>query len=183
MLDSSDRFRLRKIAQQAIEHGLHNSHPFELDLAELPETLSRHGASFVTLHKYGNLRGCIGSLEAFRPLAEDVAFNAHAAAFSDPRFSPLLRNELPLLDIEISVLSAATPINCRNEQELLDQLQPFTDGLIIEDKFHRATFLPSVWEQLPEPHDFVRHLKLKAGLPASYWSDDMQCYRYSTESF
>lgn len=183
MLGPNDRVTLRNIAQQAIEHGLNNSHPVEFELDDLPEDLIRPGASFVTLHKYGNLRGCIGSLEPFRPLAEDVAFNAHAAAFNDPRFSPLLRNELPLLDIEISVLSSATPIACRNEQELLDQLQPFKDGLIIEDRFHRATFLPSVWESLPEPSEFVRHLKLKAGLPGNYWSDDMQCYRYTTESF
>ena len=183
MLSTTNRHLLKSIARQAIVQGLETDRIEDIDLQALPKELTALGASFVTLHKEGLLRGCIGSLEAFRPLAIDVAHNAYAAAFNDPRFSPLLPNELDKIDLEISVLSEPTPITCSTEQELLEQLRPNIDGLIIEDNFHRATFLPTVWESLPDTADFVHHLKLKAGLPAQYWSDEMACFRYTTESF
>ena len=129
------------------------------------------------------LRGCIGTLEACRPLAEDVSRNAWAAAFRDPRFPPLQESELAGLDIHISVLSEAEPVTFGSEQDLLGRIRPGVDGLILEERSARGTFLPSVWESLPEPEQFLAHLKLKAGLPADYWSASVRMWRYTTQSF
>jgi uncharacterized protein len=129
------------------------------------------------------LRGCIGSLEARRPLALDVAENAFASAFRDPRFAPLARAEEPRLDLHISVLSEAEQIPVRSEAELLASLRPGIDGVILSAGARRGTFLPSVWEQLPEPHRFLAQLKRKAGLPADYWSAELRVERYTVEAF
>ncbi|CAM3578372.1 AmmeMemoRadiSam system protein A [Parendozoicomonas haliclonae] len=141
-------------------------------------------ATFVSLHKYGELRGCIGSLEAQRSLANDIIYNAYAAAFHDHRFTPVDTTELDELEIEISVLTVPEPISADSEQELLNQLVPNIDGLIIDDNHgHRATFLPQVWEQLPAPEEFLNHLKRKAGLSGDLWPEGMQCYRYHCLAF
>lgn len=141
-------------------------------------------ATFVTLHKQGELRGCIGSLQAHRPLIIDVTENALAAAFKDPRFPPVTAEEWPLVDVEVSVLSAPRPLKVNSEQEALSALKPGQDGLILEyPPYHRATFLPQVWEQLPDPHAFLAHLKLKAGLPSDAWSKDFRLYTYEVEKF
>ncbi len=141
-------------------------------------------ATFVTLHKQGALRGCIGSLEARRPLIVDVTENALAAAFNDPRFPPVTAEEWPLIDVEVSVLSEPRPLKAANEREALSALRPGRDGVILEcPPYHRATFLPQVWEQLPDARTFLAHLKLKAGLPADAWSEDFRLYTYEVEKF
>lgn len=141
--------------------------------------LQQPGASFVTLKVDGELRGCIGSLHAQRPLVEDVRMHARAAAFEDPRFPPLTRHEYAGLSVEVSVLSAAEPLPARSEHEALVQLRPGVDGLILESAGRRATFLPQVWEQLPTPAQFLRALRRKAGLPVDAWSDDIRLSRYT----
>lgn len=140
--------------------------------------LAQPGATFVTLHRDGKLRGCIGSLEPRRALADDVHANARAAAFSDPRFPPLTRDELAAIEIEVSLLEPSRPLACADEAELLSRLRPGVDGLVLEHPAGRATFLPQVWASLPQPRDFVAALKRKAGLPADYWSPKLAFRRY-----
>lgn len=175
--------QLLDLAEASLRHGLDYGRPPEPDTARLPSPLREPGASFVTLKSHGELRGCIGSLSAHRPLALDVTHNAYAAAFSDPRFPPLREHELEGLEIHISILGPAEPVTFTSEAALLAQLRPGIDGLVLEEGLRRGTFLPSVWEQLPRPELFLRHLKQKAGLPADYWSETLQVSRYTTESF
>ncbi len=183
LLSETDRALLIQLARQSIAHGLEHGGPLPLSSHDYPEQLQAPRASFVTLHRHDQLRGCIGSLEARRPLVEDVTCNAHAAAFHDPRFSPLTRAEFDNLSIHISILQPAEPLRFQSEHELLAQLRPGIDGLILQEGTHRATFLPSVWESLTEPQAFLNQLKHKAGLGMDYWSDTMQAWRYTTESF
>ena len=149
---------------------------------DLPE-LHKMGATFVTLTQQGHLRGCIGTLEAWRPLAEDVQENARNAAFRDPRFSPLIAAEVPITRIEVSLLTPAEPVAFRDEADALAQLRPDIDGVIFSAGRHRATFLPQVWEELPKAHEFMAHLKQKAGLPAAYWGPDVQLERYQVKKW
>lgn len=135
-------------------------------------------ATFVTLTQHGELRGCIGSLEAHRPLADDVRENALAAAFRDPRFAPLWAGEFEHTRIEVSLLTPATPLACSDENDALRQLQPGLDGIILQRGSRRATFLPQVWESLPTPAQFLRQLKRKAGLPEDFWDTDVALFRY-----
>lgn len=173
---------LLALARRAIAYGVAHQRPPELDVRELPEVLREPGAAFVTLHLHGALRGCVGSLEARQALGLDVAENAFNAAFRDPRFAPLTASELNAIDIHISVLTPAQPLLVSSEQDLLQQLRPGTDGLIIEEGRRRGTFLPAVWEQLPDPRDFLRHLKRKAGFPETYWSPNVRVWRYEAIS-
>ena len=171
------------LARQAIGHELIQYVPLTVRSEDFAEPLRRPGASFVTLEMEGRLRGCIGTLEARRPLAVDVARNAAAAAFEDPRFGRLSRTEFERVDVHISVLTPATPMTFISQEDLLAQMRPGIDGLILADASHRGTFLPAVWEQLPEPSRFLEHLKLKAGLPPEHWSPTVKVWRYETESF
>jgi AmmeMemoRadiSam system protein A len=141
------------------------------------------GATFVTLHKDGSLRGCIGSVNAYRPLADDVRENARAAAFSDYRFPPVTAEELPRLRLEVSLLSHPEPLAAAGEAEACAALRPGVDGVILECGGRRATFRAQVGEQLPEPRDFLAHLKHKAGLPRRFWSPDVQLWRYTVEKW
>ncbi len=145
--------------------------------------LHKPGATFVTLTQHGNLRGCIGSLEAWRPLAQDVHENALAAAFGDPRFAPLTIDELPITRVEVSLLTPPEPIPFTSEADALDQLRPDIDGVIFTAGHRRSTFLPQVWEQLPAPVVFMAHLKQKAGLPANYWGSDIRLERYTVKKW
>jgi len=140
--------------------------------------LHQPGATFVTLTQRGQLRGCIGSLEARRPLEKDVRANARAAAFGDPRFMPLTEAELDATRVEVSLLTAAVPMTFTGEDDAVRQLRPGVDGVILESGLHRGTFLPQVWESLPEPGLFMAHLKQKAGLPPNFWSADIKLSRY-----
>lgn len=150
-------------------------------LGKLPVELKEERATFVTLTIDGHLRGCIGMLEACRPLAEDVVENAVSAAFHDPRFPPLTQEEFDDLKISISVLSPPQEMNFSSEADLLSQIRPGVDGLILQEGFRRGTFLPSVWEELPDKEMFFEHLKLKAGLPAGYRSETLRVFHYTTE--
>ena len=152
-------------------------------LIDFPDKLQVIRASFVTLHIDQQLRGCIGTLEAYRPLIVDVVENAYSAAFRDPRFPALTSKEFPELDIHISILSTPESVNVQSEQELLDLLQPGVDGLILTEGHHRGTFLPSVWESLSDKQQFLNHLKQKAGLPANYWSPSIKIEKYNVEEF
>jgi len=181
--DARQRDTLLRLAADSIRHGLEHGGPLSVDLADYEEVLRQPRACFVTLETDNTLRGCIGSLQAARPLVEDVAENAHAAAFSDPRFPPLTRSEYPNLHLDISVLQPAEPMEVLDEADLLRQLRPGVDGLILQEGLARATFLPSVWEQLPAPADFLAHLKMKAGLSSRYWSHSIRFSRYTTEAF
>ena len=167
-----------QIAKGSIEHGLSTHTPLSLAQDTLPPEMIEHGACFVTLNKAGRLRGCIGSPEAWRALATDVAENAFRAAFKDPRFAPLKSDETDQLDIHLSVLSPAEPFAFSDEADLIAKLRVGEDGLIIEDLGRRALFLPSVWAQLPDPVQFVAHLKAKAGLGAAHWSDTFKASRF-----
>jgi len=183
MLSDNHRQILKDLAKASIEHGLNYGRPLQVNLTTIADELTVQQATFVTLEKQGQLRGCIGMLEASRPLAEDIVENSYAAAFSDPRFPPLNEFELDDLSIHLSILSPAELIPCESEAELIQQLRPDIDGIILDDDRHRATFLPSVWKSLTDPVDFIRHLKQKAGLPINDWSPDLRAYRYTTESF
>ncbi len=145
--------------------------------------LAMPGATFVTLTEGGALRGCIGSLEAWRSLDEDVRANARAAAFRDPRFTPVGRDEWPRLGVEVSLLSVPVPMSVADEADALAQLRPGVDGLVFEAAGRRSTFLPQVWESLPDPHDFLTQLKLKAGLSPDYWSPEVKLQRYQVEKW
>jgi len=145
--------------------------------------LQRPGATFVTLRQCGDLRGCIGSLQARRPLGADVRANAVAAAFDDPRFAPLSAAEYREIDVEVSVLSAASPLPVASEYDLHTQLRAGVDGLILELGRRSSTFLPQVWDMLPSTRDFVDELKRKAGLPRDFWSAELRFSRYTVEKF
>ena len=145
--------------------------------------LSEPGACFVTLTINGELRGCIGSLEPYRPLLQDLKENALAAAFHDPRFRPLSEQELGAVRVEVSLLSAVAPLSFRDEADAVAQLRPGIDGVILEYGRNRGTFLPQVWEQLPAPREFFAHLKLKAGLSPHFWADGIRLSRYTVEKW
>ena len=182
-LSPDSRRKLLQIARGSIAFGFETDRPCLPELKTLPEVLRETGASFITLSKRGELRGCTGSILAKRPLAWDVAENAFSTAFQDPRFAPLEADEFTQLLIEISVLSTPCEISFVDEADLLGSLEPFVDGLVISTTGHKATFLPKVWENIPEPGQFLDELKAKAGLPADYPSSDLTVSRYRTEIF
>lgn len=182
-LSPLDQKLLLQIARQSLTAAVSGQKLDSGNIASLPKALQQNAACFVTLTHSGELRGCIGSLEARRPLIHDVIDNARAAALRDPRFPPVTAREVTKIHIEISILSPTEPILFDNEQDLLAQIAPFTDGLVLEEGMHRATFLPLVWEKIPDKHDFLCHLKLKAGLPANYWSPTIRVSRYRTIVF
>ena len=182
-LSDAHRETLRKVALDSIEHGLGTGGPLEPDLAEVPPVLCDPGAVFVTLHRDGRLRGCVGSLEARRPLIHEVARSAYSAAFNDYRFRPLSESEISGLDIHISLLTPLEPFPVKDRGELLKKLRPGRDGLLLEDPPHRSTFLPQVWNSLPDPVDFLEELLLKAGLARDHWSRTLSFHRYEVEEF
>ncbi len=182
-LNDRQRRLLLEVARESIAHGLRTGRPLRVNPTDHDPALQAKRAAFVTLNERGRLRGCIGHLEAIQPLVADVAENAFSAAFRDPRFPPVTAGEFDALEIHISVLSPPEPVVFTSEADLLRRIRPGTDGLILEEGPYRGTFLPSVWEQLPEPRQFLAQLKLKAGLPPDYWSDSVKVYRYTTESF
>lgn len=158
-----------------------------LDRSEVPSShhaaLAEPGATFVTLTQAGQLRGCIGTLQAHRSLGADVEHNALAAAFRDPRFRPLAVDEYAVTRIEVSLLTAPEPFHVADEADLLTRLRPGIDGVILSWGHRRATFLPQVWDALPEPRGFIEQLKRKAGLPPDFWADDVRIERYTVEKF
>ena len=183
-LSPVDRQYLLSLARETIVRHLREEESPPVDLDALPESLTRDGASFVTLNKGGALRGCIGSLEASRPLAQDVRENAISAAFHDPRFPPVRTEELDDLHVEVSVLSTPQPLSYDGPNDLIAKLRPGVDGVVIESGWNRATFLPQVWEKLPDPHQFLEQLCRKAYLPANaYRKSGLDIYTYQVEKF
>lgn len=181
-IDAADRAELLKLARTSIERGLAEGH---IAPAPAPSSaaLAERRATFVTLQASGDLRGCCGSIEPRFALAEDVWRNAWASAFADPRFPALAAAEYRRLDVQISVLTPLERMPVSSEEELLARLQPGRDGLMLQLDAARATFLPAVWETLPDPKEFVRRLKLKVGWRADFWSPVIEVWRYTTESF
>lgn len=186
-LSDSDRQTLHQIARSSILYTLENGNDAHyeatLKLENYSADLQQPRATFITLNINRELRGCIGTLEAREPLVLDVAHNARSAAFHDPRFGPVTKNEFDQLDIHISILGIPEPMAFSSEQDLIQQIRPDIDGLILTAGSSRGTFLPSVWESLKTREEFWQHLKLKAGLPTTYWSDAIKVERYTTESF
>lgn len=166
---------LLPIARAAIARVLNVLHTAD----ESAPWLAEHGACFVTLTQDGELRGCIGSLQAHQPLLADVKGNAVSAALRDPRFTPLSVEELDITTVEISLLSSTQAMVVRDEADALAQLRPGVDGIIFEYGRYRSTFLPQVWESLAQPRDFLGMLRRKAGLPDDFWAEDVKLSRYS----
>lgn len=169
-------------AADAIDYGLLRGEPFPVQPDRFPPELQTVRASFCTLLKNGSLRGCIGTTHARMPLIRDVAHHAFAAAFRDPRFDPVEADELHDLEIRLSILTPAEPMQIHSLRDLQSQLRPGIDGLILEDGYRSATFLPAVWESLTDPKSFVRALLEKAGLAPRHWSPTLCAYRYTTEA-
>jgi AmmeMemoRadiSam system protein B/AmmeMemoRadiSam system protein A len=183
-LPDADRQRLVEAARFGVRFGIEHGRPPRIQLgAGLSPTLTARRASFVTLTLDGRLRGCIGSMAAHRPLLIDVADNAWKAAFGDRRFPALTVEELDRLDVSVSILSVPHPVAFENEADLVRQVRPDVDGLVLQDGDRRGIFLPSVWSGIPKAAAFVTQLKRKAGLPADHWSDTLRVFRYTTESF
>lgn len=170
---------LLEIARAAISCALN----VPLSADESAPWLEEPAACFVTLTQHGQLRGCIGSLQAHRSLLEDVKNNAVSAALHDPRFMPLSARELDFTSIEISLLTPPAPMTFRDEDDALSRLKPGIDGVIFEFGHYRSTFLPQVWEQLSEPRQFMAHLKRKAGLPDDFWDEKISLSRYCVTKF
>lgn len=172
-----------RIARASIEHGFEHGAPLPVDGEGLVPALAEPAATFTTLRLDGELRGCCGRLEPLEPLAKDIAYSAYRAAFADPRFVAVVPQELEVINVEVSVLSALEPMTAIDEVDLLVQLVPGVDGLVITEGARRATFLPKVWDSLSEPRMFLSALKSKCGLPADYWSDRLEFLRYTTISY
>jgi AmmeMemoRadiSam system protein A len=168
-LTEAEKKTLLGLARETIKASVAGRSLPSVPAAELTENLRAPGASFVTLTIAGDLRGCIGSLQAFRPLYEDVQAHALDAAFQDYRFLPVTTAEVPLLEIEISHLTAPEPLEYSRPEELPEKLHPGQDGVVLRDGVRSATFLPQVWEQLPTPQEFLSHLCLKMGAAADLW--------------
>lgn len=174
---------LLPIARAAITAALGGARKADEAAPEHAAWLQEPGATFVTLTRQGQLRGCIGTLEAHRTLLVDVKANAVSAALRDPRFAPLTQLELTSTRIEVSLLSAMQPMLFENETQALAQLQPGVDGVLLEFEHYRSTFLPQVWAQLPTAQEFMAHLKHKAGLPPDFWASSLRLHRYSVRKW
>lgn len=181
-LGDAERATLLEVAGWAIDEGLRGRRPAIADLSAHAAALCMPAACFVTLELRGELRGCIGSLERVRPLIVDTAENAYAAAYRDPRFGPVTLAERVHIDIHISVLSEPEPLAFVSEVDLLRQLRPGIDGLILTERGRHGTFLPAVWQTVDDPSEFLAQLKVKAGLAPNYWSDSIRVARYTTLS-
>lgn len=180
-LSEADRQTLLRVARAAIASGLRTGRA--PDGVHDAESLGSPRGCFVTLHLDGALRGCVGSLRPRGPLVGEVARAAYMAAFNDPRFPPVTEDEVERLLIHVSVLSTPMPVAVRSEADLVQSLRPNIDGVILHEGARLGTFLPDVWRSIPDPVEFVKQLKLKAGFSVDYWSDDIEVERYVTESF
>jgi len=175
---------LVEMARKTIEKALFNpKNKNEPDPVKFPKFQERRG-TFVTITMNGALRGCIGHIIPQESLVESIRVNAMNAAFSDPRFRPLSQSEFEKIKIEVSILTEPTPLAYTDANDLLGKLKPGTDGLIIRKGYHQATFLPQVWEQLPNKKEFLTHLCLKAGLAGDAWvSEALEVHRYQVQAF
>lgn len=184
LLTDEEKKILLKLARQSIELAVGGHPPPHLVLEDYSPNLKEQGASFVTLTENGDLRGCIGALEPYQPLVQDVCEHAVAAALDDFRFSPVTPNEVSRLVIEISRLTVPQPLQYDHPQDLPNRLKAGSDGVILRDGIRRATFLPQVWEKLPDPVEFLSHLCQKMGAPADLWKRKLlQVFTYQVEEF
>ncbi|MBK8419342.1 AmmeMemoRadiSam system protein A [Candidatus Villigracilis saccharophilus] len=183
-LTDQEKNILLRLAREAMEVRVKGKKLPALDNNSLTPQLHENGASFVTLTINAELRGCIGALEAYQPLAEDVREHAIAAALQDPRFPPVDKSELGRIRLEVSRLTAPCLLEYSTGEELLVKLNPHVDGVILKDGFRRATFLPQVWSQIPNPVDFLDHLCAKMGARKNLWRDTkLQVFVYQVEEF
>jgi uncharacterized protein len=183
-LNSQERQMLLRIAREAVAHAAANKSLPVLEPSGLPQRLQEHGAAFVTLTIQGRLRGCIGTLQASQPLALDVQEHAAAAASQDYRFPPISPQEVGLLEIEVSRLSPSRELEYTNADDLLAKLRPAVDGVVLRRGVQRATFLPQVWEKVPDPADFLTQLCYKMGAPGDLWRrEHLQVLTYQVEEF
>ena len=172
------------IAREALENSVRSESLSDIDLTQLPRNLQEPGASFVTLTIVDNLRGCIGTLEAYQALALDVQEHAVAAALQDPRFPPVQPSELERINIEVSVLSPKTPLDYEGPEDLIEKLRVNIDGVVLQDGYRKATFLPQVWEKLPSKEQFLSHLCLKMGASANLWRQKpLKVFIYQVQEF
>jgi AmmeMemoRadiSam system protein A len=183
-LTDGEKQTLLRLAREALKCGVRGQKLPLVEKNSLTPHLLEQGASFVTLTIDGDLRGCIGALEAYQPLVDDVREHAIAAALDDPRFRPVVEAELDRISIEVSRLTASRPLEYSDSGDLLKKLRPHVDGVILKGDFRRATFLPQVWEKLPDPEDFLDHLCAKMGARQNLWrSTKLQVYVYQVEEF
>ncbi len=183
-LTSEEKQTLLRLAREALQQGVAGQTMPLLDLQSLTPALRSDGASFITLTIDGDLRGCIGALEPYQPLAEDVREHAVAAALEDPRFPPVSREEVGRIKIEISRLTLPKSLEYTDAQDLLSRLRPSVDGVILQDGFRRATFLPQVWEKIPDKEDFLENLCYKMGAAPDTWRHKhLEVLTYQVEEF
>jgi AmmeMemoRadiSam system protein A len=183
-LSEAERQFLLVLARRALENAVCGEPPPELRQEDLSTTLVEFGASFVTLTRRGMLRGCIGAIEPYQGLAEDVREHAAAAALEDYRFAPVRPDELPEICIEVSRLTKPIPLDYENAEELVNKIRPGIDGVVIRDGFRRATFLPQVWEKIPQQADFMAQLCQKMGARSDLWRHKkLEVFTYQVEEF
>jgi len=184
LLTGDEKRTLLRLARQAIEHAVKGQEPPFLELVTLSQPLRAEGASFITLTIRGNLRGCIGTLEPYQPLAQDVREHAVAAALQDPRFPPVTPGELQQIEIEVSRLTIPKNLEYADSADLLSHLRQNVDGVILRDGYRRATFLPQVWEKIPDKAEFLDNLCYKMGVPADSWRQKhLEVLTYQVEEF
>jgi uncharacterized protein len=175
---------LLRLAREALEQGVKSKELPPLDQAALTPRLREDGASFVTLTEAGQLRGCIGALEPYQSLAEDVREHAVSAALEDPRFPPVSESEVGRINIEVSRLTRPVPLQYQDADDLLSKLRTHVDGVILRDAFRRATFLPQVWEKIPDPAEFLDNLCFKMGANPDLWrKKHLEVLVYQVEEF
>ncbi len=186
-LTAAHRRQLLKAAGQTIAAGLSRGKPPEVAVESYPWPLRSLRATFVTLKMDGHLRGCVGSIKPHQPLVADVSSSAYKAAFGDRRFKPLKSDELNAAsdkaEISVSILSRPRPMEFESEAEAVAQMKPGVEGYILREKGKSGLLLPQVWEGVPDSPTFLKHLKVKAGLDQDHWSDDLNLFRFGTESF
>lgn len=183
-LTLEERTTLLRLARQALELGVRGENVPAVDKSTLTAKLREDGASFVTLTVRGELRGCIGALEPYQSLVDDVREHAVAAALDDPRFPAVSERELNGIQIEVSRLTRPVLLDYKDVSDLLSKLRPHVDGVILRDSIHRATFLPQVWEKIPNPADFLSNLCYKMGLPPDAWrTRHLDVFTYQAEEF
>jgi AmmeMemoRadiSam system protein A len=183
-LNQAEQETLIKIAREALDKSVHGKPLPEIQLSALPLSLQEDGASFVTLTIAERLRGCIGTLQAYQPLAEDVHEHAVAAALQDPRFPKVTPGELPKIVIEVSVLSPKTPLSYEGPEDLLRKIRPGIDGVVLQDRFRKATFLPQVWKKISDPAPFLTQLCMKMGASGDLWrKKPLDVYVYQVQEF
>lgn len=183
-LTLEEKFFLLRLAREAMECSVRGEALPSLDPSSLLPSLREEGSSFITLIAHGQLRGCIGSLDPYESLAEDVREHAVAAALNDPRFPPVREDELSGIQIEVSRLTRPVPLDYKDANDLLSKLHPHVDGVILRDVFRRATFLPQVWEKIPDPVEFLNNLCYKMGVEHDLWRrKHFEVLTYQVEEF